>query len=488
MTQPIPVVDLFAGPGGLGEGFSSVRSPITGEPTFKIGVSVEKEEWASRTLRLRAFYRQFPYGKVPDAYYDVMQGFLTVTALFEQRQFQYEAEAAKNEAVKKELGVEADDQIDALIERAISGRSDWVLIGGPPCQAYSLAGRSRMRGRPENERDQDPRHTLYRQYLRIIAKYEPAVFVMENVKGILSAQHEGGRIFDRILRDLSEPNPRVQYEIRSFLIPRSGTVCEPREFVIPAELYGVPQSRHRVILLGVRADRGHIEHRALRKSTDRSTVESVIGGLPKIRSRLSGRSKAQWGVDSPENWLAALSGIHGALKGWRHPLRQGVVDRVGRALTLAKWHRSAGDVFVRKPPQPIAIPSLARWIERDRRIDGVAQHDARKHMAGDLHRYMFVSTFSQEVGRVPKLSDLPVRLLPEHENIHADNPPHVDRFKVQVLNQPGSTITSHISKDGHYFVHPDPTQCRSFTVREAARIQTFPDDYFFLGNRTEQYV
>ncbi len=128
---------------------------------------------------------------------------------------------------------------------------------------------------------------------------------------------------------------------------------------------------------------------------------------------------------------------------------------------------------------------LRAWILDDR-MSGVPNHSSRSHMAADLARYFFVATFGDVRGISPIAGDFPAALAPQHRNWQTGK--FDDRFRVQLADHPSSTITSHMSKDGHYFIHPDPLQCRSLTVREAARLQTFPDNYFFKGNRTQQYI
>src|SRR5258708_894591 len=119
----------------------------------------------------------------------------------------------------------------------------------------------------------------------------------------------------------------------------------------------------------------------------------------------------------------------------------------------------------------------------------ICNHETRGHITKDLHRYLFAAAFAKIKGRAPLLEDLPKALLPQHKNVQdaLKETKFNDRFRVQLANKPSTTVVSHISKDGHYYIHYDPTQCRSLTVREAARLQTFADNYFFEGNRTQQY-
>jgi len=113
----------------------------------------------------------------------------------------------------------------------------------------------------------------------------------------------------------------------------------------------------------------------------------------------------------------------------------------------------------------------------------------KAHIDSDLERYMFASSWAAVHGQSPSLADFPEDLRPAHASAAKalEGGHFADRFRVQVAERPATTITSHIAKDGHYYIHYDPAQCRSLTVREAARLQTFPEDYFFCGPRTSQY-
>jgi DNA (cytosine-5)-methyltransferase 1 len=203
MPTEFGVVDLFAGPGGLAEGFSSIRNKDGSQP-FQIALSVEKESSAFETLRLRSFFRQFN-GSPPADYYR----FLNEDIPEPDWQSLFPAEWARAclETLKLELGLPGTAQeIDArLAQITKSYRGNVILIGGPPCQAYSLVGRARNRGTEGYEASKDHRHFLYKEYIRILQTLMPAAFVMENVKGLLSSSVDGERVFDQVLDDLAQP-------------------------------------------------------------------------------------------------------------------------------------------------------------------------------------------------------------------------------------------------------------------------------------------
>ena len=489
MTQrpPLPVIDLFAGPGGLGEGFSSL-SDENGGRRFKVKVSIEKDEVAHRTLSLRALFRSFPDGKAPDCYYDYVRGKITRAQLFAHPLVTEQGRQALLEARCAELGKTLHQTIDGWIRKAVGDASEWALIGGPPCQAYSLAGRSRLRPGNAEAFEGDKRHFLYTEYLRIIKLFSPSVFIMENVKGMLNSKHGGSPIFDRILADLRSPGGGSTYLVRSLVV--DGDEPKPLDYLIESEKFGVPQCRHRVILFGVRSDVAEAmpsHTRAagkfkLKASSRRVSVEAALSGLPALRSRLSVKE------DSHALWRSVLKTAPISLKLWRMPIRSTIEEMMSKAWRGAEFHETHGSSF---DDRPIALTDalphrLRKWLH-DPRLGGVAQHEARSHMASDLHRYMFASCYAARLGYSPNLRQFPPKLLPAHKNMDAEELPFVDRFRVQLAGEPSSTVVSHICKDGHYFIHPDPSQCRSLTVREAARLQTFPDSYFFEGNRTQQY-
>lgn len=483
----IPLIDLFAGPGGLSEGFFAYR----GSTSFRIALSIEKDAAAHRTLELRSFFRQFRKGDVPELYYQYARGEgVSRNALFET--FPAQARAAGEVAWHATLGEVPMSEVMKRVGHALDGAGHWVLLGGPPCQAYSIAGRARMKGMDGFETDH--RHTLYREYLKILAAFRPTVFVMENVKGILSSKHQDKAIFGRILEDMRNPWHSLSaadrkhiphtisnngYRIFSFSTPAiCDTQLRPFDYVIESERYGLPQKRHRVILLGIRDDYDVVPP-VLELAGQMVTVRDVISGLPRLRSRLSkDECDGQF-------WAKAVEEGHRSMK--TGPERLPISREIDRELGRIPTSLDGGGRFVPGGEPPRA---LSGWLW-DPQVGGAIQHEARAHMPSDLHRYFYAACFADKYGRSPKVHEFPKALWPNHANAIPDEHGRVhdfaDRFRVQLWDNAATTITAHLAKDGHYFIHPDPLQCRSLTVREAARLQTFPDNYFFEGNRGDQY-
>ena len=489
----IPIIDIFAGPGGLGEGFSSLRNGAN-QRVFRIKLSIEKEPHAHQTLQLRAFYRQFEPDEVPAEYYEVLRTERTIENLLAS--FPCQAAKAKTEAIQATLGSDSWEIISPKIESALSGERDWLLIGGPPCQAYSIMGRARNKNKEGYEALKDEKHFLYREYLRIIANYWPSVFVMENVKGLLSSKPDpkDDPIFSRILADLTAPAESEsfsgtsearthRYRLFSLSPRRTPDAPAGSDFVLRAEQHGVPQARHRVIIVGVRDDFTDAEPTAL-LAGDPVPLSSVLKHMPKLRSGLTE------GKDSAEAWLRAFSGVEERrwFKGIETRSPSGVFEAAlisSRGLLVPPAGR--GSEFVPCTPRVLHRPD---WY-LDSKLDGVCNHVSRAHIVKDLYRYFYAACFAAVEDRSPRLADFPIDLLPAHKNVAdaiIEQSMFLDRFRVQPWSRPSTTVTSHISKDGHYYIHPDPKQARSLTVREAARLQSFPDNYFFTGPRTAQYI
>ena len=481
MKRAFAVVDLFAGAGGLGEGFASFEDDAGRRP-FRIEISVENDEAACETLRLRRFLGQFG-GVFPDDYYQFLNGDSPEPDW--TGQFPRQWERASREVVCRELGRGATTRVLSAgivdIRRRYGGRT--VLIGGPPCQAYSLVGRCRNAGREDYDPDTDERLVLYREYARVLQKLNPGAFVMENVKGILSSSRRGRAVFGDVLRRLeSAGSGYVLYPMS----PRAGDLddTDPKRFVVRAEDHGIPQARHRVILVGLRSDIAAARGGAL-LNLQRQTpcaAWSVLDRMPRQRSRLSR------GRDSASAWSEAVLDAATEIASWARCLPNGEGPPLVRTIEEAVSGMNGSAPVWRKRRIRVGrgCPAdLRRWILDDR-LTCLRNNETRGHMPSDIGRYLFVSAWGKAMGGTPLASDFPAFLEPRHRSWVKNH--FSDRFRVQLGEWPASTITSHISKDGHYYIHPDPAQCRSLTVREAARLQTFPDNYVFKGNRTQQYV
>ena len=430
------------------------------------------------TLRLRAFFRKIVASngnRIPDGYYRYMETH-DPSALEELKlKFQSEWDAAEYETICAKLNVNDDKLVQEGKERlkrlGVMPGGEWVLIGGPPCQAYSIVGRSR-RAHDKECLDNDERQTLYKCYLSFITKLKPVVFVMENVKGLLSATHKGERLFERICSDMREAG----YEIRSLV---KSDPKDPRDYVVEANRFGIPQTRHRVILLGIRRDCSGASG-TLTPSLP-ITLREALAGIPRIRSSFSKRG----GYRGDLSWSQYVD----------HAIVRLLDESEGEAL-----RETLIQARLKRPPQFSSESKVTN--EKNRYSDWyrgrmgnskvLTNHESRTHMASDLDRYLFCSAYAEAYGEPAHIEDFPRRLYPNHKNVQEIKPGEeikfADRFRVQLWDRPSTTITSHIAKDGHYYIHPDPYQCRSLTVREAARLQTFPDDYLFEGNRTHQYT
>lgn len=483
----ILLIDLFAGPGGLGEGVSSCVDKEGNNP-FRIGISVEKEASAHKTLTTRALYRKLKDNPKSLAHYSAyVRGEITQEHLTELYSEQFKE--ARQETLEEPTALgEDNERIHKRIHELIAKHDGpVVVIGGPPCQAYSLAGRSRNAGIKGYKAEDDHRNFLYLEYLKVLSIAQPEVFVMENVRGILSAKVDGKVIFPQILDDLKCPArvtnmPDVPgYRIYSLVTPAEDP-NDPRyknsaDFLIRAEDYGVPQARHRVILLGVREDIEVIPD-ILTPANQQVTVEQVLSDLPPLRSGFSKRK------DITEKWEEVVIDNASRLKRLlRNIFDAEKVDQLD-LMPMRGLKRSSTKC---RPEAKCNIPSHLKDWYRHNQPGALLNHATRAHMESDLLRYAYSAAYTcLNDGIAPKSRDFPIGLAPAHENWNTGA--HADRFRTQAANKCSTTVTSHISKDGHYFIHYDPRQCRSLTVREAARLQTFPDNYFFEGNRTEQYV
>ena len=490
MTDPVPVVDLFSGPGGLAEGFAGFKEP-TGRLRFKLVLSIEMEPTAHRTLLLRGFLRKFPCGFPPE-YYDFLNGSLPRepdwVSLYPR---QWRKACAETQCLR--LGTpEASSFVRNRITRiraAHGGRT--VLLGGPPCQSYSVAGRARNAGNADYDPAKDRRQSLYREYAGVLEQLQPAVAIMENVRGMLSARHNGRAIFPDVMEALANAGGRDRYRLYSLAAAHAGRSWDdglnPEDFLVRAEEHGIPQTRHRVFVICIRQDIAATLPTDLLPALDHgdgtASVHDIIGAMPILRSRLSYD-------DDDRSWQRALKKAHKlALRHmpsmapdteqkFRLALDRAMASTTGAALP---WRGAQGNTGF-----PNTCPPALRDRIFDPNLTRLPNNETRGHIEEDIARYLYAAAYAHAFGKSPRARDFPRAFAARHKSWNTGK--FSDRFRVQLRDRPSTTITSHISKDGHYFIHPDPAQCRSLTVREAARLQTFPDNYFFHGGRTQQYV
>lgn len=368
-------IDLFAGCGGLSEGFY--------RKGFTALAHVEINKFACETLRERMRYYGYPHPELDVIEYDI----------------------TASDIIKRIEGVVANRPVD-------------IIIGGPPCQAYSTAGRAR----DPNGMKKDSRNFLFESYVKILNHYRPKFFVFENVTGILSARVKGKSIIKQVFAALGE-----NYNLVESL----------DGIVLNSVNYGVPQQRKRVIIFGVRKDIA-------------VSVQELYDGVIKTHYGPDDEFVLRKGL---ERYVSVRDAI-----GEFPPLHQGE----GQKSMPFKYSLANG--FLRR------IGNRSLCLLND--------HVCRKHNATDVERY-------SEMGRHEWTFAELLRNRPDLHHAHArlfDN-----SYVVQFWDQPSRTIIAHLVKDGNQFIHPDPEQGRTLTVREAARLQSFPDDFVFCGSRGEQF-
>lgn len=391
-------IDLFAGAGGLSEGFiQSGYQPIA---------HVEMNEYASKTIETRiAYYYLKEQGNL-ESYYQYEQGIISREELLHLVP-EEELKTVINKEMSETTTKSIFEIIDTIkLEKGIDQVD--VIIGGPPCQAYSLVGRAQS-SHMLIPMEEDPRNELYKMYVQFLNKYKPRMFVFENVAGIKSAR--GGLPF----KNLQMYMRRVGYEI------------DYHE--LNANNFGVLQNRKRVIIVGWLKGTGY-EYPKFDMIKNNTEVWDLLNDLPKL---------------TPGNQADHY--------------------------ILNDMHR---------------IKKYVKVNSIRKKNDVLTGHVARPHTVQDIEIYKRAIDlwFENEQHERLKYDDLP-----ENLKTHRNRSSFVDRFKVVEGDMEYChTILAHLSKDGHYFIHPDINQHRSITVREAARIQSFPDDYFFEGPRTSQFV
>ena len=394
MGKSYNFIDLFAGAGGLSEGFIQAGfNPIA---------HVEMNSFAAQTLETRSAYYYLKEHNQLVIYYDYQEGKLERSAFLEHVP-EGCLKSVLCETMSDETLPRLFESIDDICKQNGIEKVD-VIIGGPPCQAYSLVGRAQS-SHMEKPMSDDPRNDLYKLYVQFLRHYKPRMFVFENVMGIASAN--GGQTW----KDVQAYLKSAGYEID----------CHEQN----SKHFGVLQSRRRMIIVGWLKDSG-LKYPEFKVIDPHAIVNDLFADLPHLTP---GTSASEY-TENPASEYVVKYGL-------------------------------------REPD------------------DVLTSHAARPNKERDIEIYKkAIELWNSEEHKRLNYNDLPDEL-----KTHRNRSSFLDRFKVVEGDEPCChTMLAHISKDGHYFIHPDITQHRSITVREAARIQSFPDSYYFEGPRTAQFV
>lgn len=382
--EKLNFIDLFAGASGMSEGFIKAGfNPIS---------HIEMDKDACDSIKTRAVYHYLTKEGNEKNYIDYLKGNISREELYGQ---------VPKEVLDSVLNIEiTDDSIKGIfskIDTLLKGEKVDLIIGGPPCQAYSLLGRH------QENIENDPRNKLYIQYGRFLKQYDPKAFVFENVLGLLSANK--GQHF----KNLKAYFRKLGYEVYHDTLDASD--------------YGVLQARKRIIIVGWKKDIdfGFPE---IEKTNKAFVVNDIFRDLPKLKPG-EARQIANYTVEKNEY--------------------------------LEKFELRKG-------------------------VDFVTQHISRPHNERDLEIYKTAINKWNKNNERLKYPDLPTEL-----KSHKNETSFIDRYKVVNGNGVSHTVVAHIAKDGHYYIHPDVKQCRSISVREAARLQSFPDDFYFEGSRSAAF-
>jgi len=355
---------------------------------------VEQDSNACLTLKTRIAYHHLKQSGSLALYISYLKGEITRDALYSNV-----PKSLLDSVVNKKISTSSLESIFASIDKLRAKKPIDVIIGGPPCQAYSLPGivadKKRMKW--------DSRKFLYKMYAEFLDRYRPKMFVFENVPGLYKASN--GKYYKHMVELFAE------------------TGYETKDKILDAATFGVLQHRRRVILVGWRKEL-QLEYPEFTPVENGWTINDLFSDLPPLRA--------------------------------------------GETMNVASYS---------------APPTLyLTQFEIRNGLDFTTQHIARPHNAEDLAIYALAIRKWKEEAKILKNNQIPKKMRTQN-NITS----FLDRFKVVRGDGVSHTMIAHIAKDGHHFIHPDESQLRSISVREAARIQSFPDDYYFEGARSAAF-